>query len=66
MGRGRTTTGMIAASLIATITKNDLAGRIGDDDEDDVELDMGMPAEAEQYLNGQSIQILFHIHSRPR
>jgi hypothetical protein len=55
MGRGRTTTGMVAASLIATIEagKTDVADRV-DDEEEGEEWDesMGMEAEETQYLNG--------------
>jgi hypothetical protein len=57
MGRGRTTTGMIAATLIATIAKVDMIlESTADMEEDDDEPDQGMAAEAEQYLNGQSGQ----------
>jgi hypothetical protein len=56
MGRGRTTTGMIVASLIATIRQNDMSVEGADDlmeqegDEDDVHA-----SEATQYLMGKSI-----------
>lgn len=55
MGRGRTTTGMIAASLIATIAREDTSEEVyeseletEDGDDEDVDLD-----EAVQYLNGE-------------
>lgn len=54
MGRGRTTTGMIAASLIATIARDGTSDEVYETDEetegedDDVDLD-----EAAQYLNGE-------------
>ncbi len=56
MGRGRTTTGMITASLIATIARDDTSDEVyqsdeeteDEDDDDDVDLD-----EAAQYLNGE-------------
>ncbi|CAK9780633.1 hypothetical protein CC85DRAFT_329266 [Cutaneotrichosporon oleaginosum] len=59
MGRGRTTTGMIAASLIATIAREDTSDEVyqsdeeTEDEDDDVDLD-----EAAQYLNGEYKTIL--------
>jgi hypothetical protein len=53
MGRGRTTTGMVAASLIATIRagKTDVEDK---DDSDDWNDTTGMDlAEETQYLNGE-------------
>jgi hypothetical protein len=50
MGRGRTTTGMVAASLIATIR----AGKTDVEDKDDRNDTTGMDlAEETQYLNGE-------------
>lgn len=52
MGRGRTTTGMTVASLIATIASNDSpfdGGFLSDEDEEEEEA----VAEATQYLNGE-------------
>lgn len=50
MGRGRTTTGMIAASLIASIAKEDMNDPALFEDEAE-EIDLNMPEEG-QYLNG--------------
>lgn len=54
MGRGRTTTGMIAASLIATIAREDTSDEVyeseSDAESDDGDLDLD---EAAQYLNGE-------------
>nr|KIR85732.1 hypothetical protein I308_03840 [Cryptococcus tetragattii IND107] len=58
MGRGRTTTGMTIASLIATITSNDSAfdgGFLSDEEEEE---DEEAVAEATQYLNGEYKTIL--------
>ena len=54
MGRGRTTTGMIAASLIATITieETNLESEVEIDEEEDGDLEQGVAGEAAQYLNG--------------
>lgn len=52
MGRGRTTTGMTVASLIATIASNDSpfdGGFLSDEEEEEEEA----VAEATQYLNGE-------------
>ena len=54
MGRGRTTTGMIAASLIATITKEDMMLESEVNAEEEEVPDQGIAAEASQYLDGQS------------
>lgn len=59
MGRGRTTTGMIAASLIATIateTKEELARDEATDPEDEDDL-LDLEDET-QYLNGEYKTIL--------
>lgn len=53
MGRGRTTTGMIVASLIATIAKEDMDSTDVDDPEDSQDYVQGIAAENEQYLNGR-------------
>ncbi|BEI83204.1 hypothetical protein CcaverHIS002_0310720 [Cutaneotrichosporon cavernicola] len=62
MGRGRTTTGMIAASLIATIAREETSAEVYESDgesedreseDDEVDLD-----EAAQYLNGEYKTIL--------
>lgn len=54
MGRGRTTTGMVAASLIATIAKEELDGSVYSEYQDS---EGGMVSEGEetmnQYLNGK-------------
>lgn len=53
MGRGRTTTGMTIASLIATIASNDSpfdGGFLSDEEEEE---DEEAVAEATQYLNGE-------------
>lgn len=60
MGRGRTTTGMIAASLIATIARDDTSDEVYESDgetvyEDGEEVDLD---EAAQYLNGEYKTIL--------
>lgn len=52
MGRGRTTTGMIAASLIATIAEEDMSDPALFEEDMDGETDTDMPEEA-QYLNGE-------------
>lgn len=52
MGRGRTTTGMIAASLIATIAEEDMSDPALFEEEGDDDVDLDMPEEA-QYLNGE-------------
>lgn len=66
MGRGRTTTGMIVASLVATIARS--AKRQGqvqgqehvhemereEEDLEEGEEDEGLGSEADQYLNGKS------------
>ena len=52
MGRGRTTTGMVAASLIATIATEDMT--LESVDEDDEVHESGEMAEMNQYLNGES------------
>ncbi|OXH32476.1 hypothetical protein J008_03246 [Cryptococcus neoformans] len=57
MGRGRTTTGMTVASLIATIASNDSpfdGGFLSDEEEEEEEA----VAEATQYLNGEYKTIL--------
>lgn len=54
MGRGRTTTGMTVASLIATIASNDSpfdGGFLTDEEEEEEEEEA--VAEANQYLNGE-------------
>lgn len=56
MGRGRTTTGMIAASLIATIATGDMAVEGMYEDEDEADLDD--IEDANQYLNGEYKTIL--------
>ena len=53
MGRGRTTTGMIAASLIATIQRPD-ALALADSGADDIEQDDGTSPESVQFANGGS------------
>lgn len=57
MGRGRTTTGMIVASLIATIQMDNLPSEIADDLLDE-SYDPGHGTEAEQYLDGEYKTIL--------
>jgi hypothetical protein len=53
MGRGRTTTGMVAASLIATVADGeDLASSVVLDGEDAEELENGAAGETARYLNG--------------
>lgn len=52
MGRGRTTTGMIAASLIATIAEEDMSDPALFEEDVDGETDVDLPEEA-QYLNGE-------------
>lgn len=52
MGRGRTTTGMTIASLIATIASNDSAFDVGFLSDEEEEEDEEAVAEATQYLNG--------------
>ena len=55
MGRGRTTTGMVAASLIATITTEDMTlESVADLDDYESHDEDGMTAEATQFLNGKS------------
>jgi hypothetical protein len=51
MGRGRTTTGMIVASLIATIRQNDMSVEYADDLAEEEDED-GHASEATQYLMG--------------
>jgi len=51
MGRGRTTTGMIVASLIATIRQNDMSVESVDDLMDQEDEDVHA-SEATQYLMG--------------
>lgn len=51
MGRGRTTTGMVAASLIATISTEDADVFLSDTDSE-AEHESGEMAESKQYLNG--------------
>jgi hypothetical protein len=52
MGRGRTTTGMIVASLIATIRQNDMSVESADDMMEQEDED-GHASEATQYLMGE-------------
>jgi len=52
MGRGRTTTGMIVASLIATIRQNDMSVENVDDLMEEEEEDVHA-SEATQYLMGE-------------
>jgi hypothetical protein len=52
MGRGRTTTGMVAASLIATIATEDMELERADE-ADEEEQESGEMAEMQQYLNGE-------------
>lgn len=62
MGRGRTTTGMVAASLIATIE----AGRVevdGSEDEEVWDENGGVGSEEAQYLNGQFPADLHHLRT---
>lgn len=57
MGRGRTTTGMAAASLIATIAKEEMEQLAGDDGDDDFaqeDVD-GAEHDAAAYLQGASL-----------
>jgi hypothetical protein len=56
MGRGRTTTGMAAASLIATIAKEEMEQLAGDESDDDFAQEDGDGAEhdATAYLQGMS------------
>jgi len=53
MGRGRTTTGMIVASLIATIRQNDMSVEFADDLAEEEDQDVHA-SEATQYLMGES------------
>lgn len=57
MGRGRTTTGMCVASLIATIEQNSLQDLLADDEDEEEEGDQGL--DQTQYLNGQSGRSLY-------
>ncbi|KAK1923782.1 inositol hexakisphosphate-domain-containing protein [Papiliotrema laurentii] len=57
MGRGRTTTGMVAASLIATIATEDMELERADE-ADEEEQESGEMAEMQQYLNGEYKTIL--------
>lgn len=54
MGRGRTTTGMIVASLIATIQLDDMDTYRIDDLMADDYVDGDYSTDASQYLNGES------------
>lgn len=54
MGRGRTTTGMIVASLIATIQLDNMDPNRMDDLLDDDYEDGDYSTDASQYLNGES------------
>lgn len=53
MGRGRTTTGMIVASLIATIQTDDMSSDHIDDLAMDEHDDGDYSTDALQYLNGE-------------
>lgn len=56
MGRGRTTTGMIAASVIATIEAGHMTADTLTDDEDEYsDTETGESAAAAQYLNGELV-----------
>lgn len=52
MGRGRTTTGMVAASLIATVASEDTE-RLLEQADGEAEHESGEMAESKQYLNGE-------------
>ncbi|RSH87875.1 uncharacterized protein EHS24_000393 [Apiotrichum porosum] len=58
MGRGRTTTGMSVASLIATIVKGDMTKEGIADEEDDGIEDDGDVQDSSQFLNGEYKTIL--------
>ena len=66
MGRGRTTTGMVAASLIATIAEMPNAAETITEHEDDEEQETGEMAEMQQYLNGESCQHFAICHTNSR
>lgn len=53
MGRGRTTTGMSVASLIATIVKGDMTKEGIADEEDDGIEDDGDVQDSSQFLSGE-------------
>jgi hypothetical protein len=53
MGRGRTTTGMIVASLIATIRMDDMKAESAEDLLDESYDDDGHSTDSEQYLAGE-------------
>jgi hypothetical protein len=70
MGRGRTTTGMIAASLIATIagksgTQGEGEEGVGEDEGEEgvAGEDEGLGTEADQYLNGGLRSLLWKVGS---
>ena len=52
MGRGRTTTGMVAASMIATVASEDTE-RLLEQADGEAEHESGEMAESKQYLNGE-------------
>ncbi|ORY34932.1 inositol hexakisphosphate-domain-containing protein [Naematelia encephala] len=58
MGRGRTTTGMITASLIVTIATEDMALESEMEMEEEESQHTGIEAESAQYLNGEYKTIL--------
>lgn len=53
MGRGRTTTGMIVACMIATIAEGDMVKEDEEDHDDEPEEDGIEMHDAQQYLDGE-------------
>jgi hypothetical protein len=55
MGRGRTTTGMVAASMIATVASEGLSAGSEEEEGDESEVENGAAGDTARYLDGRSV-----------